>query len=139
MIRQDEGGSMGTGKILIVDDDHDFAQLLEFDLKKKGYDVIKACNGEEGLETAISKKPDLIMMDIKMPKMDGYTLVRRLKKEPETKDIPLIMLTSYEPMKDMFEMEGVTDYFVKSVNMDGLMKTIEKNITKSKEAGEGNS
>ncbi|MBN1687714.1 MAG: response regulator [Candidatus Omnitrophica bacterium] len=119
---------MSQGKILLVDDDQDFSQLLEFDLKKQGYEVVTACNGEEGLEKVSQAKPELIVLDIKMPKMDGYTFVRRLKKDPETKDIPLIVLTSYEPMKDMFQMEGVNDYFVKSVNMDGLIKTIEKNL-----------
>ena len=115
-------------KILLVDDDRDFSQLLEFDLKKKGYQVVLACNGEEGLEKVQAEKPNLIVLEIKMPKMDGYTFVRRLKKDPGTKDIPLIVLTSYEPMKDMFQLEGVTDYFVKSVNVENLLKTIEKNL-----------
>lgn len=119
---------MPGAKILIVDDDQDFLQLLEFDLKKHGYEVIMAPDGEEGLKKAKAEKPDLILLDIKMPKMDGYTFVRRLKKEPETKGIALIVLTSYEPMKDMFQLEGVEDYFVKSVNMEGLVKTIEKRI-----------
>jgi CheY-like chemotaxis protein len=119
---------MDSRKILLVDDDRDFSQLLEFDLKKKGYQVVLAGNGEEGLEKVQSEKPCLIVLDIKMPKMDGYTFVRRLKKDPSTKDIPLIVLTSYEPMKDMFQLEGVSDYFVKSVNMEGLLQTIEKNL-----------
>ena len=119
---------MAGNKIRVVDDDQDFVQLLEFDLKKKGYQVVTAFNGEEGLERVAQEKPELIVCDIKMPKMDGYTFVRRLKKKPETKDIPLIILTSYEPMKDMFELEGVKDYFVKSVNMDGLLEAIAKNL-----------
>lgn len=116
---------MAGEKILLVDDDRDFQQLLEFDLKKKGYTVVVAANGEEGLEKVESEKPALVVLDIKMPKMDGYTFVRRLKKAPETKEIPLIVLTSYEPMKDMFQLEGVTEYFVKAVNMEGLLKTID--------------
>lgn len=119
---------MPEGKILIVDDDPDFLQLLEFDLKRKGYQTVTANNGEEGLEKAISVKPALIILDIKMPKMDGYTFVRRLKKEEETKDTPLIVLTSYEPMKDMFQLEGVKDYFVKSANMKTLLEAIERNL-----------
>lgn len=117
---------MSGKKILLVDDDQDFAQLLEFDFKKRGYNVVTANNGEEGLTKALSEKPNLIILDIKMPKMDGYTFVRRLKKDAETKDVPLVVLTSYEPMKDMFQLEGVSDYFVKSANMDNLMKTVEK-------------
>jgi CheY-like chemotaxis protein len=117
---------MAGNKILLVDDDQDFLQLLEFDFKKKGYHVVTASNGEEGLTKAFAEKPSLIVLDIKMPKMDGYTFVRRLKKDPETKDIPLIVLTSYEPMKDMFQLEGVMDYYVKSANMEGLIKAVEK-------------
>ncbi len=120
---------MANEKILIVDDDQDFAQLMEFDLKKQGYLVALAGNGEEGLSKALSENPALIMLDIKMPKMDGYTFVRRLKKNPITKDIPLIVLTSYEPMKDMFQMEGVTDYFVKSASMESLFKTIRNRLS----------
>ena len=119
---------MGHKKILVVDDDQDFAQLMEFDLKKQGYDVVLACNGEDGLSKALSESPALIMLDIKMPKMDGYTFVRRLKKNPATKDIPLVVLTSYEPMKDMFQMEGVNDYFVKSASMEGLFKVLNARL-----------
>ncbi len=115
-------------KILLVDDDPDFLQLLEFDLKKQGYTIVTAGNGEEGLEKAHAEKPALIILDIKMPKMDGYTFVRRLKKEEDTKTIPLIVLTSYEPMKDMFQLEGVKDYFVKSVDMQGLMKAVDAHL-----------
>lgn len=119
---------MSGNKILLVDDDQDFLQLLEFDFKKKGYQIVTASNGEDGLAKAASEKPNLIVLDIKMPKMDGYTFVRRLKKDAETKSIPLIVLTSYEPMKDMFQLEGVTDYYVKSANMDGLIKAVEKYV-----------
>lgn len=119
---------MAKEKLLVVDDDQDFSQLLEFDLKKQGYEIVLAGNGEEGLVKALSENPALIMLDIKMPKMDGYTFVRRLKKNPVTKDIPLIVLTSYEPMKDMFQMEGVNDYFVKSASMEGLFKTIRERL-----------
>ena len=75
------------------------------------------------------------MVDIQMPKMDGYTFVRRIRRDPETKHIPVVVLTSYEPMKDMFEVEGVKDYFLKSVNMEGLFKAIEKNLA-SRPSGE---
>ena len=122
---------MAKHKVLIVDDDRDFAQLLEFDLKKGGYETVTACNGEEGLVKAQSERPDLIILDIKMPKVDGYTFVRRLKKETDMKETPLIVLTSYEPMKEMFKLEGVQDYFVKSADMKGLLASIEKHLSKN--------
>jgi twitching motility two-component system response regulator PilH len=121
---------MSNPKILIVDDDPDFKQLLAFDLRKSGYAVVLANDGEEGLQKAAKEKPDLILCDIKMPRMDGYTFVRHLKKDPETSSIPLIVLTSYEPMKDMFQMEGVSDYYVKSVDTEGLFQTIKKHLQK---------
>lgn len=132
MEREDE---VANERILIVDDDQDFAQLLEFDLKKQGYEIVLAPDGEEGLAKALSVKPALIILDIKMPKMDGYTFVRRLKKNPETKNLPLVVLTSYEPMKDMFQMEGVTDYFVKSASMEGLFSVIRKRLDASPAPG----
>lgn len=119
---------MANPKILLVDDDPDFKQLLSFDLKKNGYDVVMAGDGEEGLAKADKEKPDLILLDIKMPRMDGYTFVRHLKKSEATASIPLIVLTSYEPMKDMFQMEGVNDYYVKSVDTEGLFTTIKKHL-----------
>jgi len=115
-------------KLMLVDDDPDFQQLMLFDLKKQGFDIVMASDGEEGLAKARSEKPDLILLDIKMPKMDGYTFVRHLKKDETTRDIPLIVLTSYEPMKDMFKLEGVNDYFVKSVDVKVLVDTIRKNL-----------
>ena len=117
---------MAAQKILIVDDDPDFKQLLIFDLKREGYETVTAANGEEGLAKVNSEKPNLIILDIKMPKVDGYTFVRRLNKECEIKDIPIIVLTSYEPMKEMFKLEGVKDYFVKSADMRTLMAAVKK-------------
>ena len=125
---------MKGNKILVVDDDQDFSQLLAVDLKRSGYQVDLASDGEEGLEKIKTEKPDLVVLDIKMPKMDGFTLVRRLKKDSETKAIPLIVFTSYEPMKDMFELEGVSDYFIKSVNMGDLRRTIDKYLKTGKPA-----
>ena len=123
---------MAENKILIVDDDPDFLHLLAFDLKKNGYEVVSANNGEEGLERALKELPNLIVLDIKMPKMDGYTFVRRLKKDDETKRIPLVVLTSYEPMKDMFKLEGVDDYFAKSADMTKLLEAIAKYVKGAK-------
>lgn len=119
---------MSNQKILVVDDDQDFRQLIVFDLKKRGYNVVTASDGEEGLQKVTTEKPNLVLVDIKMPKMDGFTFVRKLKKEEGMERLPVIVLTSFEPMKDMFKMEGVGDYFVKSANMEGLAKTIETHL-----------
>ncbi|HNV86520.1 MAG TPA: response regulator [Candidatus Omnitrophota bacterium] len=122
-------------KILIVDDEADFAQLLMFDMKKRGYEVALAGDGEEGMQKIGQFKPDLIVFDIKMPKMDGYTFVKNVKKDPETKNLPMIALTSFEPMRDIFEMEGVGDYFVKSAKMEQLFATIGKYLNPPEASG----
>lgn len=116
------------GKILLVDDDKDYRDLIEMELRKRGYTVVGAGDGEEGLEKAGTENPDLIITDIKMPKMDGYTFARSLKKDEVKKKIPLIVMTSYEPMKDMFKMEGYTDYYVKSSDIKELCTIIERNL-----------
>lgn len=117
---------MAGEKILIVDDEPDLIYLLSFDVKKRGYQVVTASNGEEGLAKALAEKPDLILFDIKMPKMDGFTFVRHLRKNSEMRSIPLVALTSYEPMREMFEIEGVSEYFVKSAAVDGLFEAIAR-------------
>lgn len=119
---------MANPKIMVVDDDPDFLKTMEMDLNKKGYDAVFALNGKEGCEKVKQERPDLILIDIKMPKMDGYTFVRRLKRDEDTRTIPLIILTSYEPMKEMFALEGVEDYFVKNADTTELFKVIDKKL-----------
>jgi CheY-like chemotaxis protein len=119
---------MTTRNILIVDDNQDFAFMLKDDLQKRGYAVRLARDGQEGLAKVEAEKPDLILLDIKMPKMDGYTFVRRLKQNANTSAIPLVILTSYEPLKDIFSQEDVADYFLKSADMEPLFAIIEKKL-----------
>ncbi len=120
---------MGTVyKIMVVDDDPDFLETIKYDLEKEGYQVVLVLSGEEGLKKIPLENPHLILVDIKMPRMDGYTFVRHLKKDEDMSKIPVIVLTSYEPMKEIFEQEGVTDYFVKSVNTGSLFQTIRKRL-----------
>ena len=117
---------MAGQKILIVDDNQDFMKLLEVNLTKRGYQVVTAVNGEEGLKKAEIEKPQLILLDIKMPQMDGFTFVRLLKKDEKIQKIPVVVLTGYEPMRDMFKIEGVKDYFLKTDDMKILLQAIEK-------------
>jgi len=113
-------------KILIVDDDEEFAKLISLELKSKGYNVILAPNGEEGFKKLKSEKPDLVLLDIKMPEMDGFTFVREMKYDWEVKRIPVMILTGFEPMRDLFKMEGIAGYFVKWSDKPALIKAIEE-------------
>jgi two-component system, OmpR family, alkaline phosphatase synthesis response regulator PhoP len=80
--------------ILFVDDEPDQIMMVSLRLRKSGYKVISASDGEEGLKKAIEEKPDLILMDVLMPGMDGFEVCRRLRKNSETKHIPIIATTA---------------------------------------------
>ena len=120
-----KGEAMTAKKILIIDDNEDFTKLLGFNLRSKGYETVIANDGEEGFKKVWNKKPHLILLDIKMPEMDGFTFVRRLKSDEAIKKIPVLILTGYEPMRDLFKLEGVAGYFVKGGDTNVLMKSIE--------------
>ncbi len=117
-------------KILIIDDDPNVISAAKDALLKNGFNVISANNGEEGLEKAHAEKPDLIILDVVMPKMDGLTFVLKAKKLEQLKDIPIIMLTSREMLKELFEIEKVSDFLVKPLNAQILLEKINKHLNK---------
>ena len=82
-------------RILVVEDQDDNRQIIRDLLSAKGYELVEATTGEEGLKLAATGKPDLILMDIQLPGMDGYEVTRRIKAKPELKHIPIIVVTSY--------------------------------------------
>jgi two-component system cell cycle response regulator DivK len=84
-----------TKKILVVEDHEDNRQILRDLLGSAGFDLIEAENGEDALEQAESRHPDLVLMDIQLPQMDGYEATRLIKSNPLTKSIPVIVVTSY--------------------------------------------
>jgi two-component system cell cycle response regulator DivK len=84
-----------TKRILVVEDQEDNRQILRDLLANAGYQMIEAENGEQAIEQAIKHRPDLILMDIQLPLMDGYEATRRIKADPDLKAIPIIVVTSY--------------------------------------------
>ena len=123
---ENQGQKKTRYRVLAIDDDVDFLELLRFRFEKENCEYITANDGEEGFAKAKTVSPDLILVDIKMPKMDGYHCVRELRKDESTRQIPLIVLTSFEPMRDLFGMEGIQDYIVKSSDMTMLWATVSK-------------
>lgn len=102
-------------KILVVDDEEDIQELVQYNLVKEGFDVVCAASGEEALEMAGSMPIDLIVLDLMLPGVNGLSVARRLKKEPETADIPIVMLTAKGEEADVvtgLEM-GADDYIPK--------------------------
>jgi DNA-binding response OmpR family regulator len=123
-------------KILIVDDEIDLVKGLAIILESKGYEAVLAYDGEEGIKKVKEESPDLIILDIMMPKMDGYTFVKKIKANKSTKKMPIIILTAKDKMKDLFEIEGIKDYVVKPFKNEDLLGRIEK-LLKEKEGREG--
>lgn len=106
-------------KILIVDDNRDSRELVVKVLKNKGYRIIEAIDGEDALEKAMAEKPDLILMDISIPKINGYEVTRRLKSQADFKDTPVIALTAHAMKGDRekaFEA-GCDGYISKPINV----------------------
>ena len=103
-------------RILVVDDEAPIRNLIMENLVMEGFAVLEARDGENGLEVALSEHPDLILLDIAMPKMDGVTMLKKLREYEEGKDIPVIMLTNIENVKLVTEAlaEGSKDYIIKS-------------------------
>lgn len=121
---------MRKGKILVVDDEVYILHILEFSLGAEGFEVITANNGAVAVEKAMQEKPDLIVLDIMMPVLDGYETCRRLKREPETKHIPVILLTAKGREADKrlgFEV-GAVDYVVKPFSPNRLIGRVEEII-----------
>ncbi len=114
--------------ILIVDDDPKSLKIIRDLLQVSGYKTIEATGGEQGIELAKSKKPDLILMDIMMPKVDGYTACREIKMDKATKAIPVVMLTAldYELNKELGRDMGAAEYITKPVDRQELLDVISR-------------
>jgi len=113
-------------KILVVEDNQDSRELVVKVLKNKGYEMIEASDGEEALEKTASDKPNLILMDISIPKLDGYEVAKQLKDQEEFKHIPIIALTAHAMKGDRekFISVGFEGYISKPINIHDLPNQI---------------
>jgi len=117
-------------KILVVEDNEKNMYLISFILKKKGYEVIEATTGEQGVELAIREKPDLILMDIQLNDMDGLEATKRIRASEADGEIPIIALTSYAMTGDSERAlaAGCTGYIEKPIDPETFMAEIEKHL-----------
>ncbi len=113
--------------ILIVDDERDILDLIEYNLRKEGFDVITAEDGEEGIRLAKMHRPDLVLLDIMMPKMDGIEVVDQLRLNPDTKDVPVIFLTARSDEKTEVKGldRGADDFLTKPISTTKLVSRIK--------------
>ncbi len=117
-------------KVLVVDDESSIVNIISYNLKKEGYDVIAAEDGEAGLELALSEDPDLVLLDIMMPKMDGYEVCRKIR---EKSNVPIIMLTARADEVDKvigLEM-GADDYVTKPFGNRELIARVKAHLRRS--------
>ncbi len=115
-------------KILIVDDEQDIVETLKFILEAHGYTCFCAYNGEDGLNKAKEIMPNLIILDVMMPKINGYKISRLLKYDSKYKDIPIIMVTarSQEQDKLIGEETGVNEYISKPFELEEILAAVKK-------------
>ena len=117
-------------KVLVIEDNEQNIYLLTFILEKSGYAVVQARDGDEGIALAGRVKPVLILLDIQLPVMDGYEVARRLKEGVETRDIPIVAVTSHAMVGDRERVmaAGCTGYMEKPINPETFMSEIERFI-----------
>jgi len=119
---------MSGKSILVVEDNMDTYELVKFVLEKKGHATFLAMNGREGVNAAIKQKPDLIIMDLSMPMMDGWIATEKLKQNPLVKDIAIIALTAHalpDDRKRAFDA-GVSEYITKPMDLEEFVTIIEE-------------
>jgi DNA-binding response OmpR family regulator len=122
----------GGKRILVTDDDPVILRLLQVNLELEGYDVLLAHHGEEAYELAVAEIPDLVILDIMMPRMDGYETVEKLKATDTTKDIPIVFLSAKAQQSDIERGKeyGVADYLTKPFDPTELIDVVEHLIGK---------
>jgi two-component system alkaline phosphatase synthesis response regulator PhoP len=118
---------MSRGKVLVVDDEEYIQHILNFSFGAEGFEVITASDGEEAVTMARSERPDIIVLDIMMPKMDGYEACKQIKADPQTQNIPVILLTAKgrEVDRKLGAEAGADDYVVKPFSPGRLIERVE--------------
>ena len=113
-------------RILYIEDNEQNLYLVTFLLKTKNYEVLQAQEGQEGIDIATREKPDLILLDIQLPSMDGYTVAKHLRENPDLAQIPIVALTSYAMPGDREKAldSGCTGYIEKPINPDIFLNQI---------------
>ncbi|MCY3413365.1 MAG: response regulator [Candidatus Heimdallarchaeota archaeon] len=115
-------------RILVIEDNEENIYLIRFILKKKGHEVIEARDGLSGVEKAKSSQPDIILMDIQLPKMNGYDATKNIRQDPNLKDIPIIAITSFAMPGDKRKCldAGCSYYIEKPINPEQFIEVVDR-------------
>jgi len=115
-------------KILVIDDEDDMRKLLKMRLEQENFNVVSADDGDVGVKAAEQELPNLILLDIMMPKMDGYSCLKEIRRLPKTRGIPILMLSGKEEEKvrDLFAFQKISGYIEKPFELDDLVVKIKE-------------
>ena len=118
------------GTVLVIEDNEQNIYLVTFILEKHGYKVIQARDGREGIEVAKQTTPDLILLDIQLPVMDGYDVARELRSNPEIYDVPIVAVTSYAMVGDRERVlaAGCNGYIEKPIDPETFIEDVEQHL-----------
>jgi DNA-binding response OmpR family regulator len=133
---RDGAGSPGRGRVLVVEDEQDVAELIRFNLAREGYEVRVALHGAEALRQAREFRPEVVLLDIMVPQLNGWEVCRRLKQEPETRSVPVIMVTGRVEEGDKvlgFEL-GADDYVTKPFSPRELVARVRAVLRRGRPA-----
>jgi DNA-binding response OmpR family regulator len=120
-------GGLALQKVLIVDDEHNIRNILDFSLNAEGFAVISASNGEEAFDAAVNERPDLVILDVMMPKGDGFATCRLIKQDSRTAHIPVVLLTARTTREDRERGHevGADGYITKPFSPDRVIETVQ--------------
>jgi two-component system, OmpR family, alkaline phosphatase synthesis response regulator PhoP len=126
-------------KVLVCDDERHIVRLIQVNLERQGYIVVTAFDGKEGLEKIRSEKPNVVVLDVMMPYMDGFEVLKTIRREPETEALPVIMLTAKAQDKDVFEgyHYGADMYLTKPFNPMELVTFVKRIVDGMDDKGGG--
>lgn len=118
----------GTVRVLLVEDQDELAEVVTLNLKLAEFEIVRARDGAEGVELARGEDPDIVLLDVMMPVLDGWQVLRRLKEDERTREIPVIMLTALAEEHDLIQghLQGAIRYITKPFEMTELVKTIRE-------------
>ncbi len=120
------------GRILIIDDEKSLTELMKIRFEANKYEVFTANSGEDGIKIALKEKPDVVLLDIMMPEMDGYEVLKHLRHNPTTSGIPVIMCSARGETKSLVRAFDLlsTDYIIKPFDFKELLEIVERNMEK---------
>src|SRR5277367_1367250 len=119
-------------KVLIVDDEPEMLNLIKYTLEKASYEVFTCDNGRHAWDEIVRIKPDLLVLDVMLPGIDGYSLQLKISQDPQTKDMPIIVVTALEPSKTLFQkFPQVVGFMTKPFKTDDLLQTVQTAVARS--------